>query len=140
MNKNKKLLGFILILIIIFGSVSYLSFFPFLTYKPKEKMNNIQNFESNNDLNPFASPKSAAYNWQPNGTLLSTIAPTNLGMIPSNGGAIFTWVHYNDIYAQRVDADGNPQWGPDKNGKIICNATDIQDFPVIIDDGVDVLL
>ena len=42
-----------------------------------------------------------------------------------------------DIYAQRLNALGEPQWftGPD-NGIAVCTATDLQRFPVIAADGL----
>jgi hypothetical protein len=55
-----------------------------------------------------------------------------------NGGAILTWVDHrgatDDIYAQRVDATGAPQWTA--NGIPVCTATGAQRFPHIVSDGV----
>lgn len=53
------------------------------------------------------------------------------------GGAIITWedardVHF-DIYAQRVDAQGNVLWA--KDGVPICTAPENQNKPKIISDG-----
>jgi hypothetical protein len=54
-----------------------------------------------------------------------------------NGGAIFAWVDQRsgttDIYAQRVDALGVPQWTA--NGVGACAAAGNQDAPVIVSDG-----
>ncbi len=54
-----------------------------------------------------------------------------------SGGAIITWRDYRsgnfDIYAQRVDSTGAPQWTA--NGVAICTATDDQKFPQLISDG-----
>jgi hypothetical protein len=58
-----------------------------------------------------------------------------------SGGAIMAWQDYragggtiSDIYAQRVDASGVPQWT--LNGVALC-ATTLNDFlPVIVSDGV----
>lgn len=53
------------------------------------------------------------------------------------GGAIITWCNYTmstgDIYAQKVDSVGITKWTT--NGVVICNATDVQDYPQIISDG-----
>src|SRR5262249_27048992 len=53
------------------------------------------------------------------------------------GGAIVTWEDArsgsNDIYVQRVNAAGVPQWTA--NGVGICTATDTQDLPTIASDG-----
>ena len=55
------------------------------------------------------------------------------------GGAIIAWqdrrAGYPDdnIYARRVDANGNPLWTAD--GVVICNAADVQSYPRIVSDG-----
>ncbi|HTM58047.1 MAG TPA: hypothetical protein VL123_06500 [Candidatus Udaeobacter sp.] len=53
------------------------------------------------------------------------------------GGAIITWYDYRgglaDIYAQRVNAAGAPQWTA--NGVAICTAVNDQSSPVIVADG-----
>ena len=79
-----------------------------------------------------------------NGTVISN-ATVNQGqvMICSDGanGAIVTWNDQRsdmDIYAQRVSSDGTTYWGEswwsgpgDRNGTVICNATNAQDWPQI---------
>jgi len=56
-----------------------------------------------------------------------------------SGGAIITWTHLpgtpgsTDIYAQRVDPEGNIKWAG--NGMGICMATESQSYPVLIGDG-----
>jgi len=54
-----------------------------------------------------------------------------------SGGAIMVWEDYRDvtgnIYAQRVDADGNLLWT--SGGVLVCGATQIQCEPEIIPDG-----
>ena len=53
------------------------------------------------------------------------------------GGAIITWHDSrsgdSDIYAQRIAADGTPQWPA--NGLAVCDATDEQYNPTIVADG-----
>src|SRR5258707_986624 len=51
------------------------------------------------------------------------------------GGAIVTWTDYRnyDIYAQRVNATGAPQWGTD--GVALCVAVNVQIRPTIASDG-----
>jgi hypothetical protein len=53
------------------------------------------------------------------------------------GGAIITWQDYRpagyDIYAQRVDADGNALWAV--NGIAICTAAQAQAYPRLASDG-----
>lgn len=56
-----------------------------------------------------------------------------------SGGAIIVWedlrnnINANDIYAQRIDSNGNPLWTI--NGVPVCNATGGQDRPMIETDG-----
>ncbi|MBI5589078.1 MAG: hypothetical protein HY881_01210, partial [Deltaproteobacteria bacterium] len=54
-----------------------------------------------------------------------------------SGGAIITWQDRrsgnNDIYAQRIDANGTVLWTP--NGVPICTADDYQQTPQITSDG-----
>jgi hypothetical protein len=57
-----------------------------------------------------------------------------------NGGAIITWYGYDyqtfnnyDVFAQKVDSDGIPQWTT--NGVIISSGDEYQDYPKIAADG-----
>ncbi len=54
-----------------------------------------------------------------------------------NGGAIITWYDVRnadeDIYAQRVDASGTPQWT--ENGVPVCTSTAAQREPELVSDG-----
>jgi hypothetical protein len=56
-----------------------------------------------------------------------------------NGGAIIAWhdmrngVGADDIYAQRIDVNGNPLWAAD--GIPICTLPSDQEFPAITSDG-----
>ncbi|OLS12699.1 MAG: 5'-nucleotidase [Promethearchaeota archaeon CR_4] len=57
-----------------------------------------------------------------------------------SGGAIVTWQDNRsgtnrDIYAQRVDSDGQLLWAP--NGVVICNDTNLQLSPTLISDGAN---
>jgi hypothetical protein len=55
------------------------------------------------------------------------------------GGAVITWQDDNrggnglDIYAQRIDSEGNTRWTP--NGTVICTAPYQQEYPQITPDG-----
>jgi hypothetical protein len=53
------------------------------------------------------------------------------------GGVIVAWRDDRgadqDIYAQRLDGDGNPLWTAD--GVIVCNATNLQELPELAADG-----
>jgi hypothetical protein len=79
--------------------------------------------------------------WRPEGVPLTSrlLYVTDLvGASDGAGGAVFVWVDTGvstgkDIYAQRVDATGNPYWGP--NGIPICTAVSDQDFPCVTPDG-----
>jgi len=54
-----------------------------------------------------------------------------------NGGCVITWHEFRgtdaDIYAQRLDSDGNPLWATD--GVPVCDYTGYQANPVICSDG-----
>lgn len=79
--------------------------------------------------------------WDANGTVISAETWTqNHVQICSDGagGAIITWVDFrhggnDDIYAQRIDSDGNIKWTT--NGEEICTAIDLQIHVQICSDG-----
>ena len=79
--------------------------------------------------------------WTADGVALCTAAGNQIHpKIASDGagGAIVTWQDYrggtaSDIYAQRVNAAGVPQWTAD--GAALCTAANDQYEPVIISDG-----
>jgi hypothetical protein len=78
--------------------------------------------------------------WQPDGVALCTAANNQFALtIVSDGagGAIVTWHDFrsgsNDIYAQRVNASGVPQWTAD--GVALCVAANNQYSPMIVSDG-----
>ena len=78
--------------------------------------------------------------WTANGVALCTAAGSQFSpMIVSDGagGAIITWPDARggafDIYAQRVNSSGTPQWAG--NGVVISAAANNQTGPVIIPDG-----
>ncbi|MGO9136796.1 MAG: hypothetical protein ACLQBC_03890 [Syntrophales bacterium] len=79
--------------------------------------------------------------WATNGVAISTVAynQTNPQIVSDGaGGAIITWTDarngtYTDIYAQRVDENGNVQWT--QNGVPICTAAYAQINPQIVTDG-----
>ena len=78
--------------------------------------------------------------WTPDGVVISTAA--NSQGYPSivtdgSGGAIITWWDYRsvytDIYAQRIDANGNVLWTA--NGVPISTSASWQEYPTIVSDG-----
>ncbi len=78
--------------------------------------------------------------WGPNGALICNhTSNQQIPEIASDGqmGAIITWqdnrAGNNDIYAQRVNSSGSPQWT--SNGSIVCNAAGSQSEPQIVSDG-----
>jgi len=88
---------------------------------------------------PFTSG-TPYFPWENNGIAICTESNTqHTPKICSDGagGAIITWVDNrygnNDIYAQRINSNGDIQWTPD--GVIICAATDSQTEPQICYDG-----
>ena len=84
---------------------------------------------------------NAKAQWQIDGvpvctTVNSQGAPTVVS--DGAGGAIVTWVAYRsvsnwDIYAQRVNNLGVPQWTAD--GVAICTESGFQVYPMIVSDG-----
>ena len=78
--------------------------------------------------------------WQQNGKLIATSPFSQINPnICSDGnmGAIITWqdstVNDWDVYAQKLDANGNSVWTP--NGVVVSNAIEIQGHPKNIPDG-----
>ncbi len=84
---------------------------------------------------------SGAPQWTANGVAICTAtgdqaSPTIVS--DGSGGAIITWQDYRngsdyDIYSQRVNASGAPQWTA--NGVAVCTATGNQSNPIIVSDG-----
>ena len=68
--------------------------------------------------------------WEDNGVLLSSWGVAPWPVCDGTGGAIVTWADHrgsdDDIYAQRVSASGDIQWG--SSGKVICGAVGGQYF------------
>jgi hypothetical protein len=88
-------------------------------------------------LNP-----SGIAQWTANGVAATTdpYPQVTIRMVTDGaGGAIVTWLDVRntllntDIYAQRVDSDGNVVWETD--GTAICTADEIQSYPEIAEDG-----
>jgi FlgD Ig-like domain len=77
--------------------------------------------------------------WTPDGVALCTAVneQSHPTIVPDGfGGAIVTWHDYRsgniDIYAQRVNAAGIPQWTTD--GVALCTAANDQNYPTIAPD------
>lgn len=82
-----------------------------------------------------------AVQWTSNGVAICTAVNSQVNpaiISDGNGGAIITWrdprasIFNNDIYAQRIDANGLVQWTT--NGVVVCSATNHQTAPVIASD------
>jgi hypothetical protein len=78
--------------------------------------------------------------WTANGVAVCTAANDQgwVYLIPDGaGGAILTWNDTRtgnlDVYAQRLNASGTPQWTA--NGVVVSNGTGDQGFPALISDG-----
>ena len=79
--------------------------------------------------------------WAVNGQAICTFADQqeNPQLCPDGaGGAIIVWRDHRsgtdyDIYAQRVDLNGNTKWTA--NGVVVCDAVNDQEFPNIVSDG-----
>ena len=97
---------------------------------------------SNNDIYAQRVNAAGVPQWTNNGVALCTNAsdqsnPTILS--DGAGGAIITWFDgrggfgNTDVYAQRVNAAGVPQWTAD--GVALCTAAGDQEYPTIASDG-----
>jgi hypothetical protein len=78
--------------------------------------------------------------WTTNGITICAATDIQTGpqmISDGSGGAIIAWADRRsgvyDIYAQRIDSDGNPQWTA--NGEAVCTATNMQYFVQLISDG-----
>jgi len=76
--------------------------------------------------------------WGTNGVTVSSSSAHKLYpcILPDwSGGAILAWLEgsYSDIYAQKLDSDGNPVWQPD--GVTLCVLDKTQDKLEIASDG-----
>ncbi|MDH4038151.1 MAG: T9SS type A sorting domain-containing protein [Candidatus Krumholzibacteria bacterium] len=85
-------------------------------------------------------PRSARSAWTPGGSPVSAAVENQTGpvTVPDGaGGAIVAWGDYrsggSDIYAQRIDATGNPLWTLD--GVALCTNDRVQSQPTIVSDG-----
>ncbi len=95
---------------------------------------------TNSDIYAQRVNASGVVQWTANGVALCTAvdnqgSPTILS--DGAGGAMVTWEDarngYTDIYAQRVNASGVPQWTA--NGVALCTATYYQYSPLMVSDG-----
>jgi hypothetical protein len=84
---------------------------------------------------------AGAVQWTPNGIVVSS-APRNqripFAVSDGAGGAIIAWHDFRsdtaDIYAQRLNVDGAPQWT--SNGLLVCNAPNDQRLPRVVRSGI----
>jgi hypothetical protein len=102
-----------------------------------------QDFRSGTANHIYAQRVNAAGvpQWAANGVALCTAA--NDQLLPTivsdgSGGAIVAWYDYRsgtnyDVYAQRVNASGVPQWTA--NGVALCTAANSQYLPTVVSDG-----
>jgi hypothetical protein len=76
--------------------------------------------------------------WTPGGQPICVLSEDQVSpriVSDGHGGYIIAWTDlrtgsYGDIYAQRVDGDGNPLWTT--NGVAVCSATSLQGYPEMI--------
>jgi hypothetical protein len=101
-----------------------------------------QDFRSGIDYDIYVQRVDASGNpqWTVDGVALCSASGQQVSpaiVSDGAGGAIVTWQDLrggnNDIYAQRVDAAGVPQWTP--GGVAVCTAAGDQTAPVIGSDG-----
>jgi len=104
----------------------------------------VDNLGANNNIRAQKVSSTGGLEWDLNGTVICNASnnQNNPKIICDGvGGAIIVWRDYRngafsenpDIYAQRVDSNGNPLWG--QNGTAICNTLDQQEDHEICTDG-----
>ncbi len=105
---------------------------------------NIVSLNVDNDIYAQRVDSTGNPLWTTNGIRIATesLQQMNPSIIPDNsGGAFITWQdertgnNLYDIYAQRLDENGNALW--DDNGSIVCDATEMQVIPQIASDGAN---
>ncbi|KPL18258.1 MAG: hypothetical protein AMJ92_08750 [candidate division Zixibacteria bacterium SM23_81] len=102
-----------------------------------------QDHRSGSDYDIYAQRVNANGDtlWPADGLAICTAAPSQYYpqlVGDGSGGAIITWQDYRggiyiDIYAQRVNANGDTLWPAD--GLAICTAASDQSYPQLIGDG-----
>ena len=118
--KHYKIIGIVFSLVLILGLSLNLTLTNFFAL-------NGQSNEDLKDFNSFDLHLSSNITWTTNGIIICN--ETYYQEIPQicsdgYGGAIIAWEDRRvstDIYAQRIDSDGNALWNP--NGTLICNAS-----------------
>ncbi|MFH1958039.1 MAG: FG-GAP-like repeat-containing protein [bacterium] len=95
------------------------------------------------DIRAQKIESSGVVKWAVNGVDVCAAAGNQMNPVlcsDDSGGAIFVWQDErvgdsdDDIYAQRVNAAGEPQWTG--NGVVVSTPTSIQEFPAVISDGL----
>ncbi|MFX1574171.1 MAG: hypothetical protein ACFFB0_15615 [Promethearchaeota archaeon] len=96
----------------------------------------------NNDIYAQKINSNGVIQWIENGTVICNASESQIYpqlVSDEAGGSIITWQDHrdgnNDIYAQRIIANGEVQW--DANGTVICTASNTQEFPQLVSDGAN---
>lgn len=102
-----------------------------------------QDYRSNTDYDIYAQrvDSNGDVQWTANGLSLCSLTGNQVYPIIVNNNTyevIITWFDVRngidpDIYAQRLGIDGSVFWT--SNGVALCTATNLQQFPVLVDDG-----
>ena len=133
--KHFKIIGIVFSLVLILGLSLNLTLTNFFAL----------NGQSNEDLkvfNSFDLHLSSNITWTTNGIIIcNETYYQEMPQICSDGygGAIIAWedrrtASYINIYAQRIDSDGNALWDP--NGTVICSASSGQVRVQLCSDGL----
>ncbi|MHB8780851.1 MAG: DUF5719 family protein [Candidatus Geothermincolia bacterium] len=97
-------------------------------------------WEQNTVLRAQAVSSSGTTSWDPNGAVVSTAVVTQSSpqiIEDDSNGVMIAWEYgaaNSDIYAQRLNSAGAPQWGVTV-GIAVCNAASSQEAPQMISDG-----
>ena len=102
-----------------------------------------QDYRSNTDYDIYAQriDSNGDVKWAANGLSICSLTGNQVYPIIINNNTyevIITWFDVRngidpDIYAQRLSIDGSVLWA--SNGVVLCTATNLQQFPVLVEDG-----
>ncbi len=130
-KKNIYILTFLIFLLFLISTLSH-----------NPSIQNLDNRIQNNEIQELLNLKSSTveFAWKSNGLVICNETGDQGGIesiSDENGGAILVWYDYregnSDIYAQRIDSDGNQLWDP--NGTLVCNSDGDQYRARICEDG-----
>ncbi|MFX1451171.1 MAG: hypothetical protein ACFFCM_10040 [Promethearchaeota archaeon] len=131
--KKNKMFGLLIVQMFIVSAFFLVSSLP--------NSFNLLLVSNTNQYSAISKDNIAITLWQDNGTFIDNNESSDVQDIQvccdGAGGAIFVWEDNRDdtgdIYAQKINANGNPVWG--SGGIVVCNETNLQYYSTICCDG-----